>query len=537
MSSNLFFSKIMEKENGYELAHAKKQYKLIKNNLVFFININYYKNPDYIQIKTSQIFNNNFYLYESIIDFKNLFTIFKESINFEQGYLKLIDFFENKKVSILDIIINDLIVLNLEINSIDNKQLRLLKVNKEDNILIKELINNYTSLEKNFFEMEKQLTNENLSLKMEIEKLKKPNQNMNMNLNHNYFNTFNDDLNQDYPMESDDEEDENHITINSYSAVWCMLKLNQIKYKKNETSIILDLVAIGFSNSQINLINLSTLKEHQILKGTSIVYSLAQFSDNTKYLFSSYSNGNIIVYKLKEDKYEEIQKLRKPPDIFSGEINKVITLSNGDLASADRKSITIWIQKKNKNRNETDEFQYFKEILINHDTCHLIEVNPNIFACAIYTTREIKIFNNDKNKYPLLGTIDNVESHGNSSNGMAKINDRLFCSCGKNYFIYIVSVEPIQLIQKIKIMENDDYTNLIFLYINKGYLFTSYNKNIIQFKIIYDDDNNFVEIKKTDIIQNKSSGSKAIITTEDDKIFYQVDSDKVKLFLTPFKTS
>ena len=119
---------------------------------------------------------------------------------------------------------------------------------------------------------------------------------------------------------------------------------------------------------------------------------------------------------------------------------------------------------------------------------------------------------------------------------MAKINDRLFCSGGKDYLVYVISIEPIQLIQKIKILENNDYTNLTFLYINNGYFFTSYKENIIEFKIIYDEDNNFIEFKKIDIIQNKEYGSKAMITTYDKKIFYQIKKKKVTFFLTPFKT-
>ena len=180
------------------------------------------------------------------------------------------------------------------------------------------------------------------------------------------------------------------------------------------------------------------MKSHQIIKGLSTVYSLSQFINNPKYLFSSFSNGFIGIYILKGNEYEEIQKLQKPLEYHRGEINKVITLSNGDLASGDRKSITIWKQKKDEKNNLIDEFEFYKEIITDYDTCHLVEVNPNIFACAIYSTKIIKIFNNDKKNYPLLGEIKDAESHGNNSNGMAKINDRFFISGGKSYFIYVV---------------------------------------------------------------------------------------------------
>ena len=152
--------------------------------------------------------------------------------------------------------------------------------------------------------------------------------------------------------------------------------------------------------------------------------------DNSKYLICSISTGFLSIYVLKDKYYENIQKIQKSSEIKKGSINKVITLSNGDLASVDNGSITIWKQKK-VNNNKIDEFEFYKEIFTNNDTCHLIEVNQNVFACAIYSEKLIKIFNNDEKDYPLLGIINNCESHGNNSNGMAKINDRLFCSGGK----------------------------------------------------------------------------------------------------------
>ena len=220
-------------------------------------------------------------------------------------------------------------------------------------------------------------------------------------------------------------------------------------------------------------------------------------------------------------------------------MNKVITLSNGDLASADTRTITIWKQKRDKNNNKIDEFESYKEIFINNDTYQLIEVNQNVFACAIYSEKSIKIFNNDGKDYPLLGMLNNCESQGNNSNGMAKINDTIFCSGGIHYFIYVVCVEPIQLIQKIKLLDdNNSFGYIDFVHIsNKWFLFTSYGENIIQYKIIIDEYNNFVEFKEFDRIKNNKNGIEAIITTEDGKIFYQLRDGRMRFFLTPFKTS
>ena len=67
----------------------------------------------------------------------------------------------------------------------------------------------------------------------------------------------------------------------------------------------------------------------------------------------------------------------------------------------------------------------------------------------MYGPKLINVYKNDSNEYPLLGNITNVSSHGNNSNGMAKINDNLFGSCSNGGFLYIVSVQPVQIVQKI----------------------------------------------------------------------------------------
>ena len=234
-----------------------------------------------------------------------------------------------------------------------------------------------------------------------------------------------------------------HIILNKTSQIWCMLKLNEISIKqKNEK---LNLVALGFSNYKIIIINLKNMKIYQEIGTLSTVYSLAQFKDDSKYLICSLESGQILIYQLNKDKFNQLQILEKPKKINRGEINKIITLSDGNLATAERGALSIWKPKKGKE----GIFEFFKEIITDNDTCQLLEVNPHIFACAIYETKLINIYKNDGNKFPLLGQINNVNSHGNNSNGMAKINDNIFCSGGKNCSIYVISVEPIQVIQTI----------------------------------------------------------------------------------------
>ena len=380
--------------------------------------------------------------------------------------------------------------------------------------------------------MKSQLTKENTDLKQKLLKVNSNNTNSNNN-----FKIFNNQSFQIKSFISKEKDNKKYIELENYfSSVWCMLKLNSINYIENGKNLKLNLIAIGFSGGRIYLINSSTMEIHQLINETSTIYSLCQFNNNPKYLICSLSTGFISIYILKDKYYEIIQTIRKPPEIEKGEINKVITLSNGDLASADRGSITIWKQKTDEKYNKIEEFELYKEIITDNDACQLIEVNPNIFACAIYKDESIKIFNNNGNDYPLLGIISNVESHGDNSNGMAKIDDKLFCLGGINCTFYLVCVEPVQLIQKIQLYNENSLNYVSSLCMsNKGLLFVSYDDKIVQFKIINDENNNFIEFKEFDIINNKQNSSEAIVETEDGKIFYQLKTDKTIFCLYPFK--
>ena len=258
------------------------------------------------------------------------------------------------------------------------------------------------------------------------------------------------------------EDNSSNLIINTSSSIWCMLKLNNIFFKDT----FLNLVAIGFNDGKVTLVDLSRMNVHQEINNEKTVYSLTQFKNDIKYLIFSLANGMIKIYILKENKYEQFQILEKPIYIRRGEINKVITLSDGKLATAERGVISIW---RPIGENSEKKFEFYKEIETYNDTCQLLEINPRVFACAIYKSKLIKVFKKSEGEYSLLGEISNVESHGEDSNGMAKINDKLFCSGGKNGFIYIVSVEPIRIIQKIRLSE---YSYVKFLHnSNDGFIF------------------------------------------------------------------
>ena len=118
-----------------------------------------------------------------------------------------------------------------------------------------------------------------------------------------------------------ENSDENHIIINTSSKIWCMLELNNIDYVENNKEINLHLAALGLMNAKIILINLNNMKIYQEIKTPSIPYSLAKFNDDSKSFIASFSNGKMIIYKLKDNKFETYQLLEKP--LKKGEINKV----------------------------------------------------------------------------------------------------------------------------------------------------------------------------------------------------------------------
>ena len=208
--------------------------------------------------------------------------------------------------------------------------------------------------------------------------------------------------------------------------------------------------------------------------------------------------------------------MEKSQDKRGGEINKVIILSNKLLVSGDHRSITIW-NEKNPDENKIN-YEDFFEIIINRDTCHLLEVNPSIFVATQYSSNGyFQVYINDGKTFPLKGELKNVKSHGSSSNGLSKINNNLVCSSSEG-ILYIISIEPLQIIQKIK---NNEKNTIYYNYITKNnYLyFTERYDYISQYKIIFDEENEFVEIVK--VGEYNVYSQKAIIPFDDGRIFFK----------------
>ena len=310
------------------------------------------------------------------------------------------------------------------------------------------------------------------------------------------------------------------------STVWCIIQLNIIQIKPQQK---LELIAIGGSNNKILLLNIITFKIYQIIEEhTQTIYSLAQFKDNPNYLFSSSEDESINIYKLDSKyKYKLIQKIKKADDKSGGEINKVIILTNKLLVTGDHRSITIW-KSNTENKNEIN-YEEFKEIIINRDTCHLLEVNPSIFVATQYEGMgHFQVYKNAGEHFPLIGEI-NVESHGSSSNGLYKINDKLICS-GAEYCFFIVCIEPLQVIQKFPI----NYTDVYYIYITKEeYLYCRGKNSIVQYRLIKDEDNNFIELFEIDkypINEINFNREKAILPFDDGRIFFTENKKGRKLY-------
>ena len=534
---------IFQKENSNN--DFKEEFNIIKNNLVYNIKLLLENtgNSERIKIIISSIINNKFQIYEVYLD---QYPDIGKLDNYLRTYQNLIGQIKNENIEIIHENNNEeFILIKLDINH-GVKTIKLLPSNKNNEIKYNELIKNYKSLEENYIQIKK--AEKKTQKKMESEDEDDIIKNYSdfdeddNNIDNNVLNNNFDNYNKKTTFENSDK---NHIILNTSSNIWCMLNLNKIPDELDEQSLNLNLVAIGFSMYKIIIIDLNKMSIYQEIKTSSTVYSLAQFKGDSKYLICSLSNGQVIIYILKDNKFETHQILEKPEEMKSGEINKVIILSNGYLATAERGSLSIW---KPKLDNEQKKFEFFKEIITNNDTCHLLEVNTQVFACAVRVSNIINVYKNDGNEYPLLGSIENAFSHGSNSNGMAAINDNTFCSGGENCYIYVVSIDPVQVIQKIKLLEKGNWGLVKFIYKSSdGFIFTSLGDGIIQYKIIKDENDNFIKLEKFDIIED-GVGNNAIALTEEGKIFYlqnrlnnlqdpdnSYEDDKTNLFLTEYK--
>ena len=301
--------------------------------------------------------------------------------------------------------------------------------------------------------------------------------------------------------------------FSEFDQIWCIKQLNTIKISPQQN---LELIAIGF-HSVIILLNVITFSVYQRIKEhTDKLYSFDQFENNPNYLFTSSRDEYINIFKLDSNyKYKLIQKIKKSNDKSGGEIGKVIILSNKLLVSGDHRSITIW--KSDNKSNEELKYKDFYEILLNYETCNLLEVDPSKFIAAQYGNGgHFQVYKNDGETFPLIGDL-NLDSHGYSTNSLCKINDKLICSLTEDTYFFIICIDPLQVIQKF-------FTKNIFPYYIKAtkdnYLYYTGKNSIVQNKIIKDEDNNFIELVEIDEHFEKDLYEKSILPFDDGRIFF-----------------
>ena len=314
----------------------------------------------------------------------------------------------------------------------------------------------------------------------------------------------------------------------SYYYIYCIKKLNNININNQ---LNLELIAIGGTNKNILLINCLNFKIYQIIENhEDTVYSLDQYKKDPNYLYSSSSDSTINIYKLDNNyKYRLIQKLRKAREKDGGEINKVIILSNKLLVSSDDMSITIWKSNNEKNKDINEEiinYEELYEIIINLPTFNLLEINPTIFVATQYNC--FQLYSNNKNSFPLIGQLNKIKYHkylGDSSNDLSKINDNIVC-LGSNNCFYIISIIPLQILQKIIICSSTVY----FLYITKeNYIYCKGNQCILQYEIYNDENNNYIEIKEIGKFLNDYENL-AILPLDDERVLY-IEKQEYKIYL------
>ena len=311
------------------------------------------------------------------------------------------------------------------------------------------------------------------------------------------------------------------------TSSWCMKILNDIEIDENKK---LELIAIGGSSRKIIILNLITFKVHQIIekhKGT--VYSLDQYKNNSKYLFSSSIDNTINIYQLNSHyKYDLIQKIQKAKGKSGREIRKVIALSNKLLVSGDYRSITIWKQTSLDENNIN--YEDFHEIVLEKKTCHLLEVNPSIFIATQYVDDSFQVYKNDEKNFPLIGELK-LSSHGSSSNGLSKIDDNIVCS-GSKTFIFVVSIIPLQVIQKITM--NNKFHNIYYIYsTDDNYLYCRGDFSIYQYRIVKDENDNFIELIKifdNPVIEGNYDEERAIAPLHDGRIFFVEEINNIDYY-------
>ena len=270
-----------DKSNEYLIDY--KEYYLIKENTVYKFIIEKRKSEIIIKSKN----------YQKKLDLKELSIITKSILNIiDDGYQFIINTFEENKVVIKNIIINQSINLLLKIY-IYNKESDVemsLEFNKDNkDIIIHELNQNYNELKKDI----NNLKDEIKTLTEEISKLKSLNSNANSQYNKN-INILKE------------ENDKLKLLINNtniqYNEEINILK-EEIDKLKNDNINSHDNEELITNNNNIKDDNQNTKDDFKFMKDLSIDSYSDNYSDNT---FTVFKSINDIFYLIYTNQYKSI---------------------------------------------------------------------------------------------------------------------------------------------------------------------------------------------------------------------------------------
>ena len=457
-----------DKSNEYLIDY--KEYYLIKENTVYKFIIE--KRKSEIVIKSKN--------YQKKLDLKELSIITKSILNIiDDGYQFIINTFEENKVVIKNIIVNQSINLLLKIY-IYNKESDVemsLEFNKEHkDIIIHELNQNYNELKKDI----NNLKDEIKTLTEEISKLKSLNSNANSQYNQN-INILKE------------ENDKLKLLINNtniqYNEEINILK-EEIDKLKNDNINSHDNEELITNNNNIKDDNQNTKDDFKFMKDLSIDSYSDNYSDNT---FTVFKSINDIFYLIYTNQYKSILSYNLIDNKKISEIknahSEVITNFKHYLDNINKIDIVMSISMLDNN---------IKLWNINDIECLLsikyIYATGNISACFIKENNQDYIVTSNSNYPSNPEPIKVFDFYGNQKKEIKYSNDNTF---------FIESYYDQKLSNNYIITGNRGYV--------KSY---DYDKNK-KYKKYYDNDN---KSHKSIIIYNSNDIVKIIESSYDGNI-------------------
>ena len=253
---------------------------------------------------------------------------------------------------------------------------------------------------------------------------------------------------------------QNELLINEKDFYWSLNKIkdnkiskksfkSKINIKENIYSGLIDNKGVIFlgSDSSLHIYTFDTkstkIEKELTIKGLNgSVNTISELRDDFVIIGTSNNTIKIIEF-LGNKKYrihQEINILEK------NSIYKIIELSNKNLISCDEKNIIMLSPIKN------NFYEISQEIKLNTPTCCVLQIAEKIIATNHIILNKISFYEIDKKQLKLKKEIENIELT-TSNNSMAIINDKYFCTIGKQN-IYIISIDNLTIVKKIELKIN-----------------------------------------------------------------------------------